>query len=163
MNIRAFVLLLSLLSPSIFAADPPYNSNRNKGAIRGYDPVAYFDLEPGAKAVKGRAKYAYIWKGVRWNFATQDNLRKFQSDPDAYAPQYGGYCAFAVGKGFTTSIRPNSWQIHDGKLYLNYNDASLKLFNKNIEGRIVKASSNWPEVLKNCEKHRNCRKPQKLD
>ncbi len=139
------------------AADPFYNSYRDKGAIRGHDPVAYFSLKPGAKAVKGKKEFSYEWEGVTWYFSSLKNLKAFKENPTAYAPQFGGYCSFAVSKNFTTSIRPDSWLIHEGKLYLNHNSASQRLFSKSIDNSLAEANNNWPTVLTRCERRNNCR------
>ncbi len=153
-----FTILYSFLS---FAEDAPIYSHKTKGAIAGTDVVAYFGLEPGEDAVKGSDKFTYQWKGATWKFSSEFNKQKFMLNPEQYAPQYGGYCAFAVGsgkEGFTTSIRPDSWTILDNKLYLNHNRSSYKLFTKKLESRIKKADSHWPEVLTVCEKRGRCRK-----
>jgi len=157
--IRPLCLLLvfTVYSTFSFAADSPIYSHRTKGAIRGVDVVAYFDLEPGAKAVKGKKDFIYKWKGATWKFSSESNRQKFIENPEAYAPQYGGYCAFAVGHGFTTSVRPNSWRIVDSKLYLNYNRTSFKKFWKDTEANIARADDNWPDVLKACESKGRCR------
>ena len=145
-----------------WAADPTYNSYRDKGAVRGHDVVAYFSLEPGAKAVKGKPEHAVVWQGVAWYFSSAANLQKFKANPEAYAPQYGGYCAFASSKNFTTSIRPNSWLIHNGKLYLNHNWVSKRMFISDLEQSIEQADANWPALLKRCEKRGNCRRAATL-
>src|ERR1043165_4499059 len=86
-------------------------------AIRGYDPVAYYQQSAPAK---GSSQYRYQWQGATWLFASAENRDRFQAEPEHYAPQYGGYCAYAVSKGRTASIDPEAWKIVDGKLYLNY-------------------------------------------
>ncbi len=154
--------VLLFISCYAFSADPEFNSYRDRGAVRGYDVVEYFSLSSDAKAVKGRDEYAVVWRGVTWYFSSKDNLDKFKKDPVAYAPQYGGYCAFAASKNFTTSIRPHSWLIHKGRLYLNHNSASLRLFLKDLEGSISSANENWPLVLERCEKRDNCRRSPKI-
>ena len=150
--------LLVVFSNHTLAADPPIYSHEKLGAIRGADVVAYYSLLPGDKAVMGKQEYNYKWQGATWYFSSQQNMDAFILDPGAYMPQYGGYCAFAIGHNFTTDIRPNSWTIVDGKLYLNHNNSSRKMFNKKVEKRIAKADENWPEVLKKCEKRNKCRK-----
>lgn len=157
-GLALFTLLYSLVS---LAEDAPIYSHKTKGAIAGTDVVAYFDLEPGEDAVKGSDEFTHQWQGATWKFSSEYNKQRFVLNPEQYAPQYGGYCAFAVGsgrKGFTTSIRPDSWTILNNKLYLNHNRSSYKLFTKKLESRIKKADSHWPEVLTVCEKRGDCRK-----
>lgn len=161
-KLLALVITGLLLTNAAFAADPTYNSYRDKGAVRGHDVVAYYSLPEGAKAVKGKKEYMTVWQNVPWYFSSQANLTAFEQNPESYAPQFGGYCAFATSKNFTTSIRPDSWLIHEGKLYLNHNGASQRLFKKNLEASLIEANDNWPSVLKRCEKRGNCRKPAKI-
>ena len=125
------------------AKDPVYQ--KNGVAIKGYDPVAYFTSNG---PVKGNAEFSHTYKGATWHFASAENREKFKSDPDKYAPQYGGYCAYAVSKGSTAKIEPDAWKIVDGKLYLNYSKGIQKKWEKDIPGYIKKADANWPAVLK---------------
>jgi YHS domain-containing protein len=113
-------------------------------AIRGTDPVAYF-LEN--QPVAGSPAFAYEWGGATWHFASAENRDRFAADPTAYAPQYGGYCAWAVAQGYTAPIDPNAWQIVDGKLYLNFNRRIQQKWEKDIPGNVAKADKNWPGVL----------------
>ena len=114
------------------------------GAIRGYDTVAYFTE---GKAVKGKPQFTHEWKGAKWRFASAENRDLFKADPEKYAPQYGGYCAYAVSKGYTASTDPEAWTIHKGKLYLNYSKSVMATWRKDKDGRITKADKNWPAVL----------------
>lgn len=84
-------------------------------AINGYDPVAYFTE---GKAVKGETARTFLWNDATWYFSSQSNLDLFKSDPAKYAPQFGGYCSFAVSKGFTANTDPGAFKVVDGKLYL---------------------------------------------
>ena len=153
---RLSILSLLLVGMSALAADPPIYSHKSKGAIRGADPVAYFDLAPGADAVLGSDAYTHEWMGATWKFANAENRDKFAADPEAYAPQYGGYCAFAVSHNFTKSVQPDVWEIVDGKLYLNFNRTAYRKWAKDKPAAIVRGDSNWPTVLEECESHGNC-------
>lgn len=155
-SLRLSVLGLLALASSAFAADPNVFATKH-GAIRGIDVVAYFNLEPGAKAVAGKDAHSYEWNGATWKFATEENREKFIEDPEKYAPQYGGYCAFAVSHGFTKPVNTNAWQIVDNKLYLNLSKGVRKKWAKDIPGHISSADNNWPHVLTACEAHDNCR------
>ena len=86
----------------------------------------------------------------------RENLEKFAADPEAYAPQYGGYCAFAVSHNFTKPVNPNKWKIVDGKLYLNLNGTAYRKWQADQDAAIKRGNSNWPTALKTCEKHDNC-------
>jgi YHS domain-containing protein len=138
------VLLLGLATTAIAGkVDPVYQ--HGGPAIRGYDAVAYFEQ---SAPVKGTSQFSYQWRGATWLFASAENRDRFQADPERYAPQYGGYCAYAVSKGHTASIDPEAWTIVDGKLYLNYSKGVKKKWEEDVPGNIVKADKNWPDLHK---------------
>lgn len=116
----------------------------SKVAIGGYDAVSYFAGAP----IKGDAKFVTNWKGAEFRFASAANLSKFKANPAAYAPQYGGYCAWAVAGGYTAKGDPLAWKVVNGKLYLNYDQTVQKRWAKDIPGNIAKGDRNWPQVLK---------------
>lgn len=110
-------------------------------AIDGYDPVAYFEND---EAVEGDGRFTLDWNGATWRFASSANRDAFASNPEKYAPQYGGYCAWAVSQGYTAPVNPEAWRIVEGKLYLNYSKGVQKRWAADIPGNISKADSNWP-------------------
>lgn len=111
-------LALALSGPQPASAAGIVNASSWTGtAIEGYDPVAYFNDD---HPVEGDSDYLYEWMGATWYFASAENRDLFVADPEKYAPQYGGYCAWAVSQGYTAKIDPQAWTIVDDKLYLNY-------------------------------------------
>lgn len=112
-------------------------------AINGYDPVSYFKE---GKPVAGIKSYTYGWHGALWYFSNSENLEAFKTSPEKYAPQYGGYCAYAVAKGYKATTDPDAWAIVNGKLYLNYSKSIAATWNKDRQGYITKADRNWPDV-----------------
>lgn len=110
-------------------------------AIRGTDPVAYFTE---GRPVEGDSDIFADWNGARWQFASTENRDRFVADPAAYAPQYGGFCAWAVAQGYTAPTDPDAWRIVDGKLYLNYSLKVQKDWEQDIPGFIASADANWP-------------------
>ena len=114
-------------------------------AISGYDPVAYFKQN---KPVKGSSEHSSKWNGATWRFTSAENKAAFDANPTRYAPQYGGYCAWAVSQGYTASTDPDAWRVVNGKLYLNYNKSVRATWSKDIPGNIAKGDRNWPDVLK---------------
>ncbi len=113
-------------------------------AVGGYDPVAYFT---NGQAIKGSKKITTKVDGAVWRFSSEENRAAFSANPSKYAPQYGGYCAWAVSQGYTAKGDPNAWKIVGGKLYLNYNRSVQKTWAKNTSKNITKANANWPKVL----------------
>ncbi len=112
-------------------------------AIRGYDPVAYFTE---GKPVKGNEKLALTWNNAAWNFSSQKNLDLFKANPEKYAPQYGGYCAYGLSKGYKAKTVPEAWTIDKGRLYLNYSLSVRDDWDKNRKERIEKGNNYWPKI-----------------
>lgn len=137
----SFILISAALS---LRAEKPVNETWTGVAIEGYDPVAYF--ESGAPAKGDRAR-VFEWNGATWRFASEANLAKFKEAPEKYAPQFGGYCAWAVSQGYTAGIDPKAWKIVEGKLYLNYSLDVQKKWEEDIPGHIKAARVNWPRIL----------------
>ena len=142
MTLAVFVMLMSV---NVWASDlaGPYRSNFLGKAAEGYDVVAYFSQ---GKAVEGDGDFTYEWKDSEWRFASAENRAKFEADPAKYAPQYGGYCAYAVSQGYTASVDPEAWSIVDGKLYLNYSKSVQSTWTQDIPGYIASADGYWPKV-----------------
>ena len=115
--------------------------NDNGVAIQGTDPVAYFRE---AKLVAGNSQFKHEWNGAIWHFSSSQNRDLFAENPEKYAPQYGGYCAYAASKGEVAPTDPAAWTIVDGKLYLNFSLEVKDLWAKDIPGNIAKADNNWP-------------------
>ena len=124
--------------------DPVYTGLFSKLAVGGHDPVAYFSE---GKPVMGDARFEFEHMGAKWLFATAANRDAFKAAPGRYAPQYGGYCAWAIGQGKTASGDPQFWKIVDNKLYLNFSADVQKTWEKDIPGHIQRANANWPAVL----------------
>ena len=142
-NILIFISLF-LISSSAYAVDPTYTALFSNKAIKGYDPVAYFTEN---KSVEGSADFGFDYQGARWLFSSAEHLELFKADPEKYAPQYGGYCAYAVSQGSTAPIKPELFTIHNDKLYLNYNNSINDKWHKNIDAYIEQADENWPDIV----------------
>lgn len=137
------VPVLGVIAKPALAAKPPVYTEKGI-AIDGTDAVAYFT--EGAP-VPGTSDYTYDWNGATWCFSTAGNRDAFAAEPQAYAPQYGGYCAWAVSEGYTASTVPQAWKIVGGKLYLNYSRRIQRKWEQDIPARIAAANKNWPSVL----------------
>ena len=136
---------VAVSAPAAFAdKDPIYTAKRSNLALQGYDTVAYFTV---GEPTKGAAEYTTTYEGAEFRFASEENLNLFLAEPAKYAPQYGGYCAWAVAQGQTAKGDARRWAVVDGKLYLNYNKGIQKKWNKDRAGFITSANENWPTVL----------------
>jgi hypothetical protein len=137
--LRVFLLALGLFAaPAAFAQ----TVNAEDGvAVRGTDVVAYFRE---GRATPGRAEFAHRWNGVTWRFSTAANRDEFAAAPERFAPQYGGFCAWAVAQGYRAPVDPDAWRIVDGKLYLNYSRMIQMRWDLARASNIAKGDSNWP-------------------
>lgn len=118
-----------------------YNSNGI--ALDGYDVVAYFTLN---KAAKGSSKFACMWNNLLWMFCNEEHLELFSENPEKYAPQFGGFCAFGVSNGYKASTRPEAFSIVDGKLYLNFAKYVRRRWSEKQASRILSADETWDSI-----------------
>jgi YHS domain-containing protein len=148
-----FTLIIALVTMSISAQmvskrTAEFNLEK-KVAIQGYDPVAYFKQN---KAVKGKKELVANYEGVIYQFSSVANKDLFVKNPVFYEPQYGGWCAYAMGSsGEKVEINPETFKIIDGKLFLFYNayfNNTLKSWNKEEVSLKAKADANWKKIIK---------------
>jgi YHS domain-containing protein len=146
---------LSFLLCSLVSLSQNSNTNRTRQfnlddglAIKGYDPVAYFLQN---KAVKGKKEFSYVSQGVVYHFANTADLQTFESNPGKYEPQYGGWCAYAMGHdGSKVEVDPETFKIINGKLFLFYNrffNNTLKTWNQDETKLHAQADANWGKIL----------------
>lgn len=146
------ILFVALFSATTFAQTTAKRTSEfnleKKVAIQGYDPVSYFTQK---KAMKGKSSIAATNEGVIYNFSSQANKDLFLKNPSSYEPQYGGWCAFAMGdSGDKVEIDPATFKIIDNKLYLFYNayfNNTLKSWNKDETNLKKKAEANWKKII----------------
>ncbi|QBK30008.1 YHS domain-containing (seleno)protein [Roseitalea porphyridii] len=112
-------------------------------AIKGHDPVAYF---VSGEAVPGDPAITADHDGATYRFASAENRQTFLAEPGRYAPQYGGFCAYAVANGYTAPIDPEAFTVHDGKLYLNFSKGVRSRWERDIPGNITRGDANWPSL-----------------
>lgn len=152
--ITRFLTLAALAAPAIMgsalaaapaAPSPAVSVSAQDLAAGGYDVVAYF---AEGRPVKGSAMYQREWNGATWRFASAKALADFSANPATYAPQYGGYCAWAVSQGYIAPGDPQHWKIVDGRLFLNFNARAKELWEADQANAIVRANGNWPSVLR---------------
>ena len=144
LRLTAAALLLALSATALAEKDPVYTGLFSNTALGGYDAVAYFT---DGKPVRGDSAHAYQWRGARWLFASEAHRDAFAEAPERYAPQFGGYCAWAVSQGYTAKGDPEVWSIVDGKLYVNYDEEIGARWRADQAHLIDVANANWPGVL----------------
>lgn len=140
----ALVLSTAAIAASPALADEVTTFVTNDAAIGGTDPVAYFTE---GKAVAGKDSFTTTYDDVTWKFSSAENRDLFAANPEKYAPQYGGFCAFGLSKGFKVPVVPEAWKIIDGKLYLNNSLSVQSRFEKDTSRLINDADLNW-EIVK---------------
>jgi YHS domain-containing protein len=140
---KVMLLIVVLVSAGSMYAQSSSIFKTEEGAIRGYDPVAYFKE---GKPVVGLKQHVLEWNGASWYFSSKENLALFQGKPEQYAPQYGGYCAYGTAEGHKAPTQPDAWSIVDDKLYFNYNKNVQQEWKSNQTEFIRKADLNWPTV-----------------
>lgn len=138
-----FIFCLSVWTLTSLKAQKSEIFVKDSIAINGYDAVAYFKQ---SAPVKGQTQFTYLWKGGKWLFSSAENMNDFKANPEKYAPQYGGYCAYGTADGHKAPTDPEAWTVLDGKLYLNYNKKVFGLWQKDRANYIIKADKNWPTV-----------------
>lgn len=143
------ILAGSLASLALIGAPGPARAEgmvfaTNGIAIHGTDPVAYFTQ---GKPVDGSPDHAIMWGGATWLFSSAENRAAFEADPRAYAPQYGGYCAYAASQGALAPSVPEAWTIHEGKLYLNFSTGVRTIWAEDIPGHIAAADAAFPGLI----------------
>lgn len=139
MTLTLAALSAPLLAPVMARAEPFLT--HDGVALRGHDPVAYFtDAAPR----RGSADFAADWGGATWHFADAANRDRFLAAPDQFAPQYGGWCAWAAAENYLAPIDPAQWRIVDGRLYLNASARVQRRWERDIPGYIARADANWP-------------------
>jgi YHS domain-containing protein len=142
--LAALATPLALAVPAL-AEGGVYISGRGaKAAVGGYDTVSYF--RGNGAPVKGSATYKVNWRGADWYFANATNAATFKANPGAFAPQYGGHCAWAIAQGYLAPGDPTAYDIVGGKLYLNYDQGIRAKWRKDISGFIAKGGPNWANI-----------------
>jgi YHS domain-containing protein len=122
-------LTLTAFSSAAFSEDPIETGTFNNKAIYGYDTVAYFTQ---GKPVKGEDKITSEWRGATWHFSSAEHKAMFDEAPEKFAPQYGGYCSYAMSRGKFVGVDEEAFTVLNGKLYVNLqvklnHDLHLKL------------------------------------
>ncbi len=142
----AVLLAISVIGASVAGAEvrkPEVYTDFQGVAIRGYDTVAYFTEN---RAVKGTPAHAFEWNGAVWHFTSAEHRDLFAADPEKYAPEFGGYCAWGVYKDKVVNSNPEVFDIVDGRLYLNLSDKVQEKWRAQ-GGVIAAAKAHWPKVL----------------
>lgn len=142
--VAACATLVPLAASSAHADFPAIDVDGAGLALRGYDTVSYFTE---GRPRRGLDAHSTRWNGATWRFASAANLARFRAAPQTYAPQFGGYCAWAVSRNYLAPGDPLQWRIVDGQLFLNFNAQAKALWEADRAASIVRGRANWPRVL----------------
>lgn len=138
------ITILAQACANDHAAQTPVMIAGDGYAIKGYDPVAYF---VSGQSMKGSENYSAKHKEATWLFSSEANRDMFSANPEKYAPQYGGWCAFGMAEGYAAETDPvNAWAIHEGKLYLNWDESVAKDWKADQDALMQLSEKNWPDV-----------------
>lgn len=141
-----FAASTTLLATRAHAAEPQVFQDAGV-AIRGADPVAFFGLGEDDAPVMGLAEHALDWNGATWHFASAENCARFEATPEAYAPAFGGYCAYAAARGYVATTVPEAWSVVEGRLFLNYSLRIRRRWLREIPDAIALGDANYPALL----------------
>ncbi|MBO6716799.1 MAG: tat pathway signal sequence domain protein [Rhizobiaceae bacterium] len=149
MRRRNFLFVLAAVAvmsvtPAIAGKPAVYTGVIDGVGAGGFDVVAYQTEEA---AVPGDETITASHDGITYRFASEANRAAFEADPARYAPQFGGYCAWAVSRGYTAHGDPEAWSVVDERLYLNYSKGVRSQWVRDVSGNIAKGEANWPTVL----------------
>jgi YHS domain-containing protein len=143
-RMSVLIVVLGIAGAMTLRGQTPGSINASGGvAVQGYDVVSY---TAGQKAEKGSRAFSHDWRGVSWHFVSAEHRDRFAQAPEQFAPQFGGFCAYGVSRGYAVDVDPEAFAVVDGKLYLNYSKRVQRTWNDDRAGYIAKARQNWPKV-----------------
>lgn len=140
----ALALPAAVVFPALARAATPPVYAEGGIAIDGTDAVSYF---AEGRPAPGLPEYAHVWNGATWHFRSAAHRDRFAAEPEVFAPQFGGYCAWAVAEGYTAATIPDAWKIVDRRLYLNFSRRVQRRWERDVTGNIARGNANWPGVL----------------
>lgn len=143
LNIGVIVVAGLIAGCSVSPSVARINTDANGQAAKGYDAVAFFAKNA---AVRGNPTFEYAWNGAKWLFSSAENLEKFKADPDAYSPQFGGYCVYSAAQGKLVEGNPEHYKVIDGKLYFCNNAEAKEAWEGSEEDLLKKAEKFWAEI-----------------
>ncbi len=133
-----------IVAPTLANAREPQIFQTHGVAINGTDPVNYFSSGAPDSVMN---VHSVRWRGAEWQFDSAGNAEAFMANPTAYAPAFGGYCAYAASRGYLAPTVPEAWHIHEGTLYLNASLRAREFWLQDVPGNIAKGLANWPAIL----------------
>jgi YHS domain-containing protein len=138
-----FLLLAGPVHAGVPGSTSAINLDAQGLALRGYDPVAYFE---DGKPTRGVEKLSASYGGARYLFASESHRKLFLQNPKKYVPEYGGFCAVGTSFGEKVDVDPETGKTVSGKLYLNNGPKALEIFDRDTRNTIARANQNWPSV-----------------
>jgi hypothetical protein len=149
-RISVLLVALGIFGAMTLRGQTPGSINAANGvAVQGYDVVAYHLQQ---QAIKGSPAFTHPWRGVTWQFSSAVNRDRFAEAPHSFVPEFGGFCAYGVSRGYAVDVDPQAFAVVDGRLYLNYSKRVQRTWNQDRAGYIGKARQQWPTVSADLEK-----------
>jgi YHS domain-containing protein len=145
--VKKFTIILVLALATVAMAQSPkrlVNTDKRGLALKGHDPVAFFTE---GRPIAGDHRYESNYKGTRYRFASAENKKLFEGDPAKYEPQFGGFCAYGVSRGYAVDVELDAFQIVEGRLLMQYDKDVRDKFNEATAANLKKADQNWPTVV----------------
>lgn len=140
---HAVLAMLLVVAAAAGAQAQKVNAGRGGVAVKGYDLVAYVTA---GRPMEGSEQFVHRIGATTYRFASAANRDAFAKEPERYLPQFGGFCAYAVSRGYTADIDPQAWRIVDGRLFLNYSRSVQKTWEQDLAANIGKGDANWPAL-----------------
>ncbi|MCG8071780.1 MAG: YHS domain protein [Candidatus Thiodiazotropha taylori] len=138
-----FAYIFTILTTHLWAGVDT-GTDANDVILAGYDVVAYHTQ---GEAVEGTTMYTAVYNDAIYQFSSADNRELFNSNPEKYAPAYGGFCAYGATLGKKFQVDGKAFEVVDGKLYVNKNQQVYDIWRKDIPGNLNKADAQWPKIV----------------
>jgi len=143
-TLSSLLTIVLLATPVLAQTKSLLNLEKDGLALKGFDPVAYFVQN---KPLKGKPEFKSAWQGATYHFASEENKARFDKEPNKFEPAFGGFCAYGVSRNKLVEIDPEAFQIVEGRLLLQYSKGVRNDFNKDVQGNLAKANTNWPGLV----------------
>ncbi|QCB46615.1 YHS domain-containing (seleno)protein [Hydrogenophaga sp. PAMC20947] len=113
--------------------------------LKGADVVAYFS---DGRYEQGLPQFKSTYEGVTFHFSNAERQARFDQSPEAFLPQFGGYCADGLVYAIPWGGDADTWKMIDGKLYIFGGQGSKDAFELDEARNVALAQKYWAEEVK---------------